>query len=84
MQAVETTRAVAAMAETQAAESSEICRRIEGLRQVRALCGRFDAARERRYAQVMSEAATAIRSGRPAGANTLLELNLLGLELCDD
>lgn len=84
MQAVEMTRAVKAMAKAGAAESGEIGRRIEGLRQVRGLCGRLALARERHYTQVMTEAAAATRTDASTGAGTLLELDLLSLELCDE
>lgn len=65
------------------AERGEIGRRIDGLKQVRALCGRLTPARERHYAHVMIAAATAGSSGS-AHTGALLELDLLSLELCDD
>jgi hypothetical protein len=65
------------------AESAEIFRRIDGLRQVRALCGRLAPGRERRYMAVMVAAAAASTNGSARTA-ALLELDLLSLELCDD
>jgi hypothetical protein len=61
-------------------ERGEIGRRIEGVRKVRALCGRLAPGRERHYEDVM---AAANASGSVC-KEAALALDLLSLELCDD
>ncbi len=65
------------------AEGGEIGRRIEGVRQVRALCGRLAPGRERHYADVMTAVAAA-NAGGSVCKEALLALDVLSLELCDD
>ena len=64
-------------------EGGEVGRRIESVRQMRALCGRLAPGRERHYEEVMAAAAAANASGSVC-KEAALALDLLSLELCDD